>query len=1182
MNHYREDTSERSSSPQDTNTQHNYSSLDRHGHSGASTSNAAHLSSSDYYYLRNQLQNYSFGTAPRLSNSPTTNPVAAQDDPELEEILYPADITPRPSVVAYEHQSLPRTSAFSRSPRNNTTRAIGTTVNDPNIGRRNIDSIPSSASASVTSFSESLYTGSVLTLDSSSAPRTPSNDYMFSDDEHGHPFYINASEPYPSSSTNISTTSMEFSSEEEYESDEPPDIEISSVRMASVDMSFQEEEYPADEISYTEMDYSQGRRGSLPMAIPGSSATPATTTHYTFGRDRDQDFISLRRPSRSLDDDLNVTDAMRSLSIISRTADDPSPVSVPGCEGDWRNLTARARQRGSIVIEINEEPEFPPSLGSRSYQAQPSTSDVNSVGEFDLAWDNLAQGIVSFDQSEIADIVRLPGGTNMAHTAAGSRWFPRFGNRNNLSAEHARRPSIATITSVGSDTFGRAIFRWGGEEYQAQRQDWTFKRERASIVQQVPNVSGSGNAGSRGLAGFLGSKTPEEERKKAQKEREKARVLTFWKGMPIDSHEIWRMSVIGKFKVERRATKTVDIAKGPQQRIIVHHLRDADNNLTSVTAGPTSTVHKHSKAVAFSIGRFHRKKNEHRDKLREIGSGPLITASHPPAPSPDSQKRPGGMILLAPRRVQVAFTNTTSTRKLESHGLLDEDRPRKVKKEYDPIKYEREREKKEMDKRKQKDRGKQKEGGKEKQREGGKEKQKKREESKGKERATDLLQPETTASTSSARPLASTDMTRTANVSSGSDTYQTPSVAASTTVVGPSIPSTPLLSPSMNLSTSQTEVFKSDTLNRSIVPITPNLPDGNRPRRRRRRVHDPLDLDEDEDDYEHENHGRYSPPTRTPYSETYGTVDASLIEQLNLERAQNELETGSVFKRLFRSRNNRTVIGPATGHLEANYEPPWIVLPSRSKQEQQQRVVENLNSSFMDVGLLPSSHKSKNRSKSVLGKKRDDQTTGFLSEVPEDSLYMLLPLWPGETDPISTQNHLHLVKRIPPSDHRQYVLIFYQPQNPKKGDKKKRPSPFIEGDLTDRSILLTSFHISARFVAHNDLIGTGIRVPDEGLTISGPLDYAWDTLPSAEAREDRKTDWVIGMCNSREAGIEFIPEGLVKMDLCRMSWKPPSAVSDNYVPPEPSLHLTPIGRSVVEMAWLGAVALTSFGRVGQV
>ncbi len=387
--------------------------------------------------------------------------------------------------------------------------------------------------------------------------------------------------------------------------------------------------------------------------------------------------------------------------------------------------------------------------------------------------------------------------------------------------------------------------------------------------------------------------------------------------------------------------------------------------MASTIGGPMSTIHKHSKAVGFSIGRFHRKKTESKEKTREAGSGPLITASHPPAA--DSQRRSGCMILLAPKRVQVAFTNTTSTRKLESHGLLDEDRSSRGIREYE-LRSDRERER---GKKKDKERNKKHEREKEKQKPPQRQGESK---SKGKERALGAFQ-----ETRSVDVVNLSVTSRFTNASSGSDSYQTPSVITASTIVAPSAPLTPLSS-RVDFNTQHTD---NETTSRSTTTNT------NRPHRRRRRIHDPLEMYEDEDEYDCDA-GRHSPPTTTPHSETYGTVDASLIEQLNMERAQQELETGSVLKRLFRGRNTRATVGPATGQLEANYDPPWIVLPSRSKQEQQQRVVENLNSSFMDVGLLPSNHKMKRRSGSALRKKREEQPNGILSEVPEESLYMLL------------------------------------------------------------------------------------------------------------------------------------------------------------------------------------------------
>ncbi|KAF8635200.1 hypothetical protein AX17_003976 [Amanita inopinata Kibby_2008] len=1203
---------ERSSTSQNTNTEVNHRSSSPDARPSASqadnSSQWGTFHNSDYYYVRNQLHSFSFGTAPRLSNSPPTRTVAlSQDDSELEDMLQRADITPRPSVVAYDRHSPPRNHAWQR-PSSGSSASLSDIIPDTfnshqtafrhgRVANLRISPV-SSASGSVLSLSihdsrTSLYTGSDISIQSSTAPRTPSNEFTSSDDDEDRhrSFYIDADGPYPSSSANASTTSMEFSSEEEYESDfAGADIEISSARMGSVEMNNQELDriiYGPGGNDHRGFEFSQERRGSLPMVIPGVITSQNLATQYALARDREDSIASLRRPSRSLDDDLRITDAIGGPSIIARArSDGPSVSQVEKRKEEGVPLTRdNAEGRAGAFLL----PSYTGGASQRVPAPTTSSSATNVLGDFDLDWADLRHGIVSFDPSQ--DIVRLPGNAVRSRPPANPRWFDRFGVGGSQTSETARRPSIATISSLGSDTFGRAIGKWGGEGYKAQRKDWTFKREREDrALRQSPSASGI--VAARGFAGLLGSKSGDEERKKSSRERGKekerlAKAAASWKGMRIDSQEIWSMDLIGRFRVERKATKTVDISKGPQQRIIVHHISDTDTPSSWAASGPASTIHKHSKAVAFSIGRFYRKKNEIKEK-REAGTGPLITASHPPAPLPESQKRPGSMILLAPRKVQVAFTNTTSTRRLESHGLLDEEQPstgakdkERDRKGKDDNGKDREKERKDKDKDKERVKEKQQGQPKSGDREG-----KKAKEQKDKERPA-MTNPSTILSSGTVGATPLLEVSKFANSSSSSaETYQASTLGRSSTIVASSsVPPTPLLSPASDISAHYSQF---DSLFAPDQPTTPTVANSpsvrNVSRRRRRRVHDPLEMDEDDDEYDDDDgdsYGRYSPPTRTPHSEAYGTVDASLIEQLNLERAQYEQETNSVFRKLFRGRNNRTPVGPVTGQLEANYVPPWIVLPSRSRQEQQQRVVENLNSSFMDVGLLPSAHRAKSRASSTHSKKRDDLSTNILGEVPEESLYMLLPLWPGETDPIAAQKHLHLDKRIPPADQRQYLLLFYKSQKTQKSSKKRsRVSPSRDGERTDRSILLNSFHISARFVAHNELIGTGIRVPDDGLSICGPLDYAWETLPSPEIREECKSDWVIiGICHSREGGVEFVPDGIAKMGLCLMSSKPPSAVNDKYIPSEPSLQLTPVGRAVLEMVWLGSIALTSFGQV---
>ena len=94
-------------------------------------------------------------------------------------------------------------------------------------------------------------------------------------------------------------------------------------------------------------------------------------------------------------------------------------------------------------------------------------------------------------------------------------------------------------------------------------------------------------------------------------------------------------------------------------------------------------------------------------------------------------------------------------------------------------------------------------------------------------------------------------------------------------------------------------------------------------------------------------------------------------------------------------------------------------------QEEQACAIQGPRSPFKNVGLVPSSqlkggsgisHKGK-------GKNRDGHTP---SQVPDDLLYMLLPLWPHEIDPMSAAHEW----RQPPvksldREQNLYLLMYY-------------------------------------------------------------------------------------------------------------------------------------------------------------
>lgn len=509
-------------------------------------------------------------------------------------------------------------------------------------------------------------------------------------------------------------------------------------------------------------------------------------------------------------------------------------------------------------------------------------------------------------------------------------------------------------------------------------------------------------------------------------------------------------------------------------------------------------------------------------------------------------KKTSSMILLAPRRVQEAFTSTTTTRKLEAHGLLDEKASGG-----ETESRERARRHKEREKEKEKERQKEKEKERQKEKE-----RRKKEKGKGKQ--------------------------------SKDDSYLTSSegsIASGSTLISSTLQPPPSSAPSLHTYPPGSTISLNSSISREGTFARTTSRNSSHTSRRRRRVHDPLDDSDDEDETN-------AQPTRTPHNEAYGTVDASVIEQLRSRQDRSHISdydsNGGFFYRFIRGRTGPIAHGLSSGQVVSHYDPPWLTMVSRNRQEQQQRVVDNLNTSFKDVGLLPSTHKDKPQKQRKIAS-GNNKNVDIFEDVPPDSLYMLLPLWAGDTDPISERRG-NIEKLVIPNEMRKYLLVYYnhdlpvEEKNRGEGESKKRsrnsPTSSHESNTKrdDRtSILLSTFHITGRLVSYKDLQGSGVRVPDEGLTITGPLDAAYRTMPSS-VRDEGLFDFVLGMCPSREAGIEFVPDGFIKMGLCLQTSEPMEMpISEEDEAPNLDVELTPLGRAVLEMAWLGAMALTSFG-----
>ncbi|KAL4244794.1 hypothetical protein ABKN59_011554 [Abortiporus biennis] len=708
-----------------------------------------------------------------------------------------------------------------------------------------------------------------------------------------------------------------------------------------------------------------------------------------------------------------------------------------------------------------------------------------------------------------------------------------------------RRPSTMTIGN--EDVFTKFV-RKMDKGYDERRQAWTFKRE---------TVDGRGPAGSRNSNLHISD------------------LQTLNRTMSPNSQEIWKQSYIGRFKVDRLALHSEQPDKAAQQRINVRHITDP-YSLGNTRGGPASVIHKHSRAIAFSIFRTH-----------SLFSTQVRRANH---------MSTSISILLATKKVQEQYTSTRTTSKLNSHGLLEDNRrplpkngntgPTKVSGKTASSAPTTSGGSVSTASRDSSTRGRQLDASPAKS-------------SKGKGKA--VAKPEEIDGNISSGIGPST---HTATMSSGQSNVAE-SIATSTShSSGPiSQPGSPVSrhQPTHTHAVSMSSEIPSETVRPStdetmyspkatILTASPSdtmLSHSNSTRSLVTRS-DVISGDSDEDEQ--------SPP-RTSHAEAFATVDSNYLEYMrgrSEPRIHPEHESGShslvgaLRRRLLgqgvtKAGSKQASSSSGSAGLEANYTPPWLTMAPRSKQEERERVIQNLNESFKDVGLLPSFRPNKGQAK---GKsKKTTSSPNIFANVPADCLYMLLPLWPGETDPQFQELKEDPALFVVPVEERQYLLVYYVPfdeQTKKKEKKRTRAETHTAAAAssnTNTVITLQSFRVCARLVSYKDLNTTGVRLPDHGLSVTGSLIEATKFLPSAAIREMRLDDVVIGICHSRSTGMEFIPEGLAKLGLCMPTDDPipPAPIREDEEVEEVAIYLTPIGRAAVEMAWLGCMAVTCFG-----
>lgn len=430
------------------------------------------------------------------------------EDPDSDEARLIPDTTPRPSVVGGEHLGS-RHPQHSRLGSQNWQKS-----SDIRPSPGDCSPEPEKDSASVYTFGDSSASESALlprgaqpknrlpsrvSSHSSSTPHTSGNDITSSEEED-----MDNKHPLSSDADDHPWISRP---------DQQSPLFLSEDEFDNYD---DEADNDRDEIYDN---HASRRKGAIPIAQPAPDK-------YVNHRIQEGSTISLRRGSRSLDE-------LHSFSFSNPLGPVPDSMvihsvassSVPQSEGEIENVRKKSLP-----------PIAPPS-------ANPSGA-VNTG--FDPSWmENWGRtGIIGFNNDDMADIVGRP--PSVGHSTA-------------------RRHSTFSTTTV--DIMLRNIQAWnsGSQKYQDQRRLWVFEKETPdSLVphRERPTISNffsprsnpANEASSSLVAPFLDHGYTQKEKKPSKE---------IWKGMPLDTEEYWINGWSGRFKVNRKNTRSMYFAFFP-------------------------------------------------------------------------------------------------------------------------------------------------------------------------------------------------------------------------------------------------------------------------------------------------------------------------------------------------------------------------------------------------------------------------------------------------------------------------------------------------------------------------------------------------------------------------------------------------------------------------------------------
>lgn len=619
------------------------------------------------------------------------------------------------------------------------------------------------------------------------------------------------------------------------------------------------------------------------------------------------------------------------------------------------------------------------------------------------------------------------------------------------------------------------------------------------------------------------------------------------------------------------ASSTADPPKPPQHRMVVKHISDPYS--ANRRGGPGVIVHKHSQAKAFSIFRSHGLFKPKPTQKSGQGSRHLDTSQS---------------ILLATKTVQEQYTSTKTTGRLKTHGLLEE-RSTPTPSQPQPnegtadggspqggptASIRRSRSHSLVRKDKGKGKNLQKEEKKKKEKEEKKKEKKKDKDGAGSQTSSregitvitkdgfwsrlpgrHSTTPSSSIPSLSNNPVASGSGTTT-DQSTSSTSFSTTSTPTSTTNSSP--------------------IISEESAPSSQSPPQPRIPSSPRPYR----VFRPdFGDEEDEDDEDFDEY--HAPMQKRSHAEIYASLPPLHHEQArNLMRSNNSsIAAGSRtrFPKIFPRKGHPSDWFPNSPTTSVVPSPvPWMLTDNSNSRGQM--VMSNLNENFGAVGLVP----PRPSSQRPHNKPRGKNSEGLILPVPDESVYMLLPLFAGETDADFQPEDMNQYEV--PLESRKYLLVYYVPFDKRMDGsrKKKAEPPTISHSVSQRTknkmVFLSSFRVSAHLMSYQDFKGSGIRLPATGLSVTGPLGQAQPPNVKPEMYRD---PIAIAQCSKRDNGIEFLPEGLHKLGLCHAEQVEQTVDPDDFDDDDDKVEyrfeLSALGRAVVEMAWVGAMAVTSFG-----